>query len=43
MAERAFETTYATWFTGWLPGMAFDLDIPLTGEMRERLNSVSVQ
>lgn len=43
MAERVFETTYATWFTGRLPGMGFDLDIPLTGEMRERLNSVSVQ
>ncbi|MFJ2366384.1 transporter substrate-binding domain-containing protein [Pseudomonas sp. NPDC087697] len=40
MAERAFETTYATWFTGQLPGMGFDLDIPLTGEMRERLNAV---
>ena len=43
MAERVFETTYATWFTERLPGMGFDLDIPLTGEMRERLNSVSVQ
>ncbi|MBV1787467.1 transporter substrate-binding domain-containing protein [Marinobacterium sp. D7] len=39
MAVGPFETTYATWFTGRLPSMGFDLNIPLTGEMRERLNS----
>ena len=37
MAEPAFETTYATWFTGQLPGKGFDLDIPLTDDMLEWL------
>lgn len=40
MAERAFQTLYATWFTEPLPGMGFNLDIPLTGEMRTQLGAV---
>ena len=40
MAERAFEITYATLFTGQLPGTVFNLDIRLAGEMHERLKAV---
>ncbi|WP_213939396.1 transporter substrate-binding domain-containing protein [Pseudomonas sp. dw_612] len=39
MAAPAFDTLYASWFTGLLPDMGFNLDIPLTGDMRDQLNA----